>query len=271
MITADFHLHSDFSSDCNTKMEDMINQGIKLGLKTLCFTDHMDYDYPFKYEYSFNLDPSKYWDKLQNMKEKYKSQIEILSGIELGIQPQVIDDMEALVSTYPFDFVIGSVHVVNNIDPYYPIYWEDKTEEEGILHCFKTIKEGCESINGFHICGHIDYIFRYAPSSKIAYKGYSYPYYADAIDEILKTILIHGKGIEVNTSGYKYGLGHPHPKTEILKRYKELGGEIITIGSDAHKPEHIGHSFYQVEMLLKEIGYRYYTIFKEGKPIMVKL
>jgi histidinol-phosphatase (PHP family) len=205
------------------------------------------------------------------MKEKYKSQIEILTGVELGIQTHVIDRMETLVNTFPFDFIIGSVHVVDHIDPYYPEYWENKTEEEGILRCFKAIKEACLSFHGFHVCGHIDYIIRYAPSSKIQYKEYSYPYYSDVLDEILKTLLEHGKGIEANTSGYKYGLGHPHPKTEILKRYKELGGDIITIGSDAHLPEHLCYDFDRIAQLLKDIGYKYYTTFKEGKPLMEKL
>jgi histidinol-phosphatase (PHP family) len=271
MITADFHVHSNFSSDGKASLEDMIGQGIRLGLKTLCFTDHMDYDYPSEYKYSFQLEIEDYLQKLELMKEKYKSQIEILTGIELGIQPQVIDRMNELVSKYSFDFIIGSVHVVDQIDPYYLKYWENGSEEDGIIKCFRAIKDGCESYSGFNVCGHIDYIVRYAPSTKLKYNEYSYSYYADVLDEILKTLLKHGKGIEVNTSGYKYGLGHPHPKTEVLKRYKELGGEIITIGSDAHLPEHLCFDFERVTALLKSIGYRYYTIFKEGKPIMKKL
>lgn len=271
MITADFHVHSDFSSDGKASMEDMIAHGIKQGLKTICFTDHMDYDYPKISTYNFELEIEDYLKKLQTMKERYKSQIEILTGIELGIQPQVIDRMNELTSKYAFDFIIGSVHIVDQFDPYYPQYWENKTEEEGILRCFTAIKEGCESFQGFNVCGHIDYIFRYAPSSKAQYKEYPYSYYADVLDEILKTLIKNGKGIELNTSGYKYGLGHPHPKTEILRRYKELGGEIITIGSDAHLPEHLCYDFNRATNLLKDLGYQYYTLFKEGKPIMEKL
>ncbi|NLJ96720.1 MAG: histidinol phosphate phosphatase, partial [Clostridiales bacterium] len=167
--------------------------------------------------------------------------------------------------------VIGSIHLVDHIDPYYPQYWEERTEEEGILRCFETIKECCSLYQGFDVCGHLDYIVRYAPSSKAQYKEYPYSYYKDLLDEILKTLLSHGKGIEINTSGYKYCLGHPHPKKEILKRYKELGGEIITIGSDAHKPEHLSYDFSKAKELLKSLGYKYYTTFKAGKPTMIKL
>lgn len=271
MIAADFHVHSEFSSDGKSTMEEMLKRGIELGLETICFTDHMDYDYPSGYKYSFVFEPEDYIEKLELMKEKYKDKIEILTGIELGIQPQVIGRMNELVSKYKFDYIIGSVHVVDYIDPYYPEYWVDKTEEEGILRCFRAIKEGCESFNGFNVCGHIDYIIRYAPSTRIEYKEYSYPYYADVIDEILKALIGSGKGIELNTSGYKYGLGHPHPKTEIIKRYKELGGEIITIGSDAHLPEHLCFDFDRAADLLKSLGYDYYSVFREGKPIMKKL
>ena len=94
------------------------------------------------------------------MKEKYKSQIELLTGIELGYQPHVIE-YECPSKGYNFDFVINSVHVLDNYDPYYPTYWEGKTEEEGILKCFETIKS-CESFTDFNVCGHIDYIVRYA-------------------------------------------------------------------------------------------------------------
>ncbi|HPU63771.1 MAG TPA: histidinol-phosphatase HisJ family protein [Mobilitalea sp.] len=271
MITADFHVHSDFSADGKARMEDMIKQAIKSGLKTICFTYYMDYDYPKNYGFTFEFDPEDYFNKIELLKEKYKSRIEILAGIELGLQPQVTDAMSRLINAYPFDFIIGSVHVVDHMDPFYPHYWEQISEKEGIYKCFKTIKECCEIYNGFNVCGHIDYIIRYAPSSKVNYTEYAYSDYADIIDEILKTLLKHQKGIELNTSGYKYGLGHPHPKTEILKRYKELGGEIITVGSDAHKPEHLCYDFDRAEALLKELGYKYYTVFREGKPVMVKL
>lgn len=271
MITADFHVHSVFSSDGKAGMEDMINQALKLGLKTLCFTDHMDIDYPKIYGPDFEFDVEAYFKTTESLKEKYRSQIEILTGIELGLQLHVTDSMDRLINSYPFDFIIGSVHVVDRMDPYYPHYWENKSEKEGIYNCFKTIKECCEFYRGFHVCGHIDYIVRYAPGSKSQYKEYSYLDYADIIDEILKTLLEHQKGIEINTSGYKYGLGHPHPKTEILKRYKELGGEIITVGSDAHMPEHLCYEFDRAETLLEELGFKYYTVYREGKPVMIKL
>ena len=95
--------------------------------------------------------------------------------------------------------------------------------------------------------------------------------YRDIIDLILKNLIEKGVGIECNTAGFKYGLGHPHPTEEILGRYRELGGEIITLGSDAHSPEHLGFAFEKAADILKNCGYRYYTIFENRKPNFLKL
>lgn len=296
MIIADYHVHSDFSSDSTAPMEQMIEMALRLGLKKLCFTDHMDIDYPHSADgYSFVFNLGEYTKKLEELKEQYKNRLEILIGIELGLQPHIPDKMKALTDSYPFDFVIGSSHVVNHIDPYYTAYWEGITEEEGVMRYFESIIDNCKVFQDFNVYGHIDYIVRYTPSMSVykkymmdqqsgkdaaatnrasntpVYQEYSYEKYADILDVVLKTILSYQKGIEINTSGLKYGLGHIHPKTELLKRYKELGGELITIGSDAHKPEHLAYEFEQTAALLRSLGYRYYATFVKGKPVMEKL
>ena len=91
------------------------------------------------------------------------------------------------------------------------------------------------------------------------------------MDEILKTLVSMGKGIELNTAGLKYGLGWAHPHPEVLKRYRELGGEIITVGADAHAPEHVGFAFEKVPQILKDAGFIYYTVFRKRKPEFIKI
>ncbi len=274
MIIADYHVHSDFSGDSQAPMEQMIERAIQLGLKKICFTDHMDYDYPHQNDISFVFDPEEYVPKLQKLKEQYSKQIEILTGIELGLQPRpaVKEYYEFLHSKYSFDFAIGSTHVLDDVDPYFPVFWEHRTKDEGLRAYFQSHIDNCKLFKDyFNIYGHLDYIIRYAPTSDGKKADYSYLDYADLLDEVLTTIINCGKGIEVNTAGFKYGLGYPHPKTEILKRYLELGGEIITIGSDAHKPEHLCYDFNLVPELLKDLGYTYYATFVQGKPIFEKL
>ena len=100
---------------------------------------------------------------------------------------------------------------------------------------------------------------------------HTYHKYSDVIDEILKTLIQKGKGIEINTGGFKYGLGHPNPTEEILFRYHELGGEIITVGSDAHTPEHVGYAFDRVPEILTRAGFRYVTVFQNRQPVFIPL
>lgn len=272
MITADYHVHSNFSSDSKTPMELMIERAIKLGLKKLCFTDHMDYDYPPTSDYTFVFEIEQYKEKIHELKEKYQSTIDILTGIELGLQPHLSEKLAELVKSQSFDFIIGSSHLVDRDDPYYPEHWHNKRFEDVVRRYFTSIIENCKAFHGFHVYGHLDYIIRYVPKTDSIKKvTYSYADYSDVLDEVLHTIIYYGKGIEVNTSGYKYGLGVPHPNIEVIKRYKELGGEIITLGSDAHKPEHLCYEFHRAGELLKSIGYRYYATFVHGKPIYERL
>lgn len=272
MIIGDYHVHSDFSGDSKASMESMIERAIELGLKKICFTDHMDYDYPHKGDISFVFDPKPYVQKLQLMKEQYQNRIEVLTGIELGLQPQAEEAIQKLMKEYTFDFVIGSTHVVDYVDPYFPEYWEHRTKEDGIRDYFRTIIDNCKRFHEyFLVYGHLDYIIRYVPTADEKKADYFYEEYQELLDEALRTILEYQKGIEVNTAGLKYGLGYAHPKAAVLKRYLELGGELITIGSDAHKPEHLCYDFQLMPDYLRNLGFKYYSTFRNGKPIYEKL
>lgn len=268
MITADYHLHTYFSSDSDTPMETMIEQAIQLGLTQICFTDHMDYDFPKKYEMDFQFDIDAYCKKIETMQQLYGTEIKILRGIELGLKPTITEKLHHLLNQYSFDYVIGSSHLVNDIDPYYNEFWLNQTKEEGILNYFQSIIENIHAFSNFDTYGHIDYIIRYAPDKN---HDFTYKKYADILDEVLKTIIQIGKGIEINTAGYKYGLGHPNPQEDIITRYFELGGTYITIGSDAHKPEHMAYDFEKTRLLLLSLGITKYAVFEKRKPILLPL
>ncbi len=263
----DTHMHCHFSGDSDTSPEDMIKTSIEKGLNGICFTDHLDYDYQ-EQPGMFDLDVDSYYKEIISLQDKYKSVLPINFGIEMGLQPHVVEKNNKITKKYPFDFVIGSSHVVHGIDPYYPNYYEGKTEDEAYLEYFESILENIATDADYDVYGHLDYVVRYGPHKN---KYYSYEKYADIIDEILRQLIRHGKGIEINTAGFKYGLNHPNPTEEILHRYKELGGEIITIGADGHKPEHIAFDFDKVPDILKNAGFKYYTVFKERKPEFISL
>lgn len=268
MIYSDFHFHSTHSGDGEASMVDMIERGIGLGLKILCFTEHMDYDYDPQCDVNFLLNTEDYWKEFLHYREVYKDRIDLRFGVELGLQPHLAERHEKYLKEYPFDFVIGSSHLVHGIDPYYPKFFQNRDENDCYLEYFESILENIEAFQGFDVYGHIDYIVRYCPSRK---ENYSFREYWDTIDEILKRLISIGKGIEVNTGGFKYKLGHPNPHEKILKRYKELGGEIITVGSDAHTTEYLGYEFSRTCEILKDAGFRYYTVFKDRKSEFLKL
>ena len=133
---------------------------------------------------------------------------------------------------------------------------------------FREMTECVRKIKDFDVLGHLDYVVRYG---KYQEKEYSYQKFSDEIDELLQAVIETGRGIELNTAGIKYGLPFAHPHPDVLKRYRELGGEIITVGSDAHQPKHVGYEFGQAEEILTACGFKYYTEFKSRKPVFKQI
>ncbi len=263
----DTHMHSYFSGDSEASPRDMIESAIKKGLSGICFTDHLDLDYRETPGY-FDLNFEGYRKEIFALKKEYAGCFPVLWGIELGLQPHTAPENNRITASYPFDFVIGSSHLVDHMDIYYPSFYEGRTERTAYRRYFESILENLATDVDFDVYGHLDYVVRYGPNKN---QSFSYEKYADLIDEILRTLIKKGKGIEMNMAGFKYGLGHPNPTEDILKRYCHLGGEILTIGSDAHKPEQIAWDYHKVPDLLKNAGFKYYTVFRQRKPEFIRL
>lgn len=277
MIQADMHMHTWFSTDSEACPRDMADEAVRKGLKTICFTDHFDKD-DLEWGEEGIFDVDAYFVEMQKLQEEYAGKLNIRIGIELGLRTYLKDYYEELTKKYPFDFAIGSVHNVpykkdaeGNIlytDPAAEKLFTDRTDKEAYRLMMETTLENVRTSECFQTLGHLDYVVRYGKSRE---KEYSYTDYADIIDEILKLLIEKEKGLEVNSAGLKYGLPFAHPHPDVLKRYRELGGEIITIGADAHKPEHIAYDFAKAEEILKSCGFKYYTEFFEQKPVFKQL
>lgn len=263
-ILSDYHVHSNHSTDSTELMENHILRGIELGLKNICFTEHHDLDFPedpqHPGEVAFNLNADSYLYELLGLREKYASKINVLFGVEIGVQPHLRRELAVFAKSHEFDFIIASTHLVNHQDPYYPAYFEGRNEEDAYREYFGELKKSLDMFSNFDVWGHLDYIVRYGQNKDA---DYSYDKYKDIIDPILEKILDMEKGIEVNTGAIRHNLKELNPCKDILKKYRQLGGEIITVGSDAHDASHLCDGFNIVEDYLLDCGFKYYTTFEK--------
>lgn len=275
MIKADYHFHSAFSTDGVSDLEEMVLSGIEKGLKYMCITEHMDYDsamskdervmaeYPDA-EKPFVCDTKAVYGRFCSLRNKYRDKISLKFGMELGLHPRLAEYYRGYVKEYPFDFLIGSSHEVYDRDPYYPEYLKDRNAVEAYRDYFKYELLCARELKGcFDVYGHIDYALRY---NRPADYVFDYGEYADIINPLLETIISNGSGIELNTGGFSYFQDNPNPHRDIIKKYKKLGGEIITIGSDAHRIQDVARSFRLAEAVLSECGFKFYTVFENRKP-----
>ncbi len=273
MITADQHTHCNFSTDSDSTPESMIQGATKKGITHLCLTDHMDLDYPGttkeKPLFEFNMDD--YFSTLSPLKEAYEDKLFLGIGIELGLRPGRDDlnkQMHEILSEHAFDFVLGSVHLLDNDDPYYESYWTNRSAKDVLTKYFNDMLISIHEYDNFDSLGHLDYLIRYIPPF-CGEKDYVYKEYAEVLDEIFRLLIDKKKALEINTAGLIKGLPCFHPKLEVLKRYMELGGELLTIGSDGHSPDKIATEFKKTEEMLRSINVSGYYIYKNRKPEFV--
>lgn len=254
----DYHLHSNFSADCDTPIEATIEQAIEVGLREICFTEHIDIDYPDP-TINFELDLPAYNRKLTEVQKMYNDQIRIKKGVELGLQPHQVEDYKSLMNEEIFDFVICSMHTADKKDLHSGNFFADKTIEDAYEQYYKELLYCVQHFKDYNVLGHLDLVKRYT-------KQQSERDFQAIITEIFKVIIPDGKGIELNTSGFRYGLGSGMPSADILKLYRDMGGEILTLGSDSHVASTVAYQFPESLELLKSLGFNYIATFDRGQP-----
>ena len=291
-IIPDYHLHSEFSADCDTDINEIIAKAQSLGKNSICFTDHNDLDFPDTPDkIIFDLEINDYINTLSELRDKLAKEngFDLRIGVEQGVMPSTCNPLNSYTAEHPgLDFVICSSHVVDGIDPYYPELWvypdgTIKNPEKMYQIYFEEMLYNVQNFHDYNVYGHIDYVFRYGPdpsapgaegfqkiNSEIFEKIY-WKKYEELFHEILKTIIDDGKGIEINTGSLYRGMDYMHPHSLILKMYKELGGEILTFGSDAHDLDHIGYGFEEAADYAKKLGFKYFCAFKNMKPEFLPL
>lgn len=283
-MLADYHVHTEFSNDSIYPMEEVVKDAISLGIKDICFTDHVDYgpyrdwDDPRGIKYRpgdegepeqvalTNVDYGKYFSMIEKLREKYKDKIAVKAGMEFGVQTHTIPEYEKLFRSYPFDFIILSIHQAGDQEFWTNEYQSGRTQQEYNEGYYKELLFVVQNYHNYSVLGHMDLIVRYD-----SYGVYPFEKLKPLLTEILKTVIADGKGIEVNTSNHRYGLSDMTPSRDILKLYKELGGTIITIGSDSHKKEHLGAYIDWAKEELRKLGYTQFCTFEKMQPIFHEL
>lgn len=255
MKRIDYHTHTIFSIDAKSHPEEHIKEAINKGLEEICFTDHND----FMPNGLWVLECDKYFETLLPLKEKYKEQIKVKIGIEIGLDMLSKERTEQLVSQYPFDFVIGSIHTINLEDIALDEYFLGKTKQQIHTDYFNAMLECVKNFDCFDVLGHLDYVRRYGPYED---KSIDYDYYQDIIDEIFKTLISKDKGIEINLSGFKF-FDEGLPNYQQVKRFYDLGGRTITMGTDSHIYTDVGLHLDKAIEMYKDIGFKDVTTFTQ--------
>ncbi|MBP1919091.1 histidinol-phosphatase HisJ family protein [Youngiibacter multivorans] len=257
-MIADYHVHTSFSDDSVYPMEEVVRKAISIGLQEICFTEHVDHGVKTE----DNCDYPAYVKEFGRCSEKYGTEIGLKLGIEFGMQVHTIDQFQRDFDEYDFDFVIMSCHQVGDKEFWTKDFQKGKTQKEYNEKYYVEILKVIRTYKDYSVLGHLDMIKRYDDEG-----DYPFEKVEGLIREILETVIRDGKGIEVNTSSFRYGLNDLTPSVDILKLYRSLGGEIITIGSDSHAESHLGYKIGEVQGILKGLGFSHIHTFERMKPI----
>ncbi|MDR1573042.1 MAG: histidinol-phosphatase HisJ family protein [Clostridiales Family XIII bacterium] len=260
----DYHTHSSFSADSDEPLETMVRQAISRGIKEYAVTDHYDPNYRNEL-YNAEFDLASYTRELERIERKYGAKIRLRKGLEIGIQHDVTEDCIAMTGAYPFDFIIGSFHCAEGFEICDPAYLQDRTAEElyrgfygYMLQCLKIYKD-------YDVLGHLNVLDRYV--DRIPEDAA----YCDIAEDIVRLLVEDGKGIEINTSSFRYGMGErTTPTADMLRLYARMGGEIVTIGSDAHRARDVGFLYDRAVRMLRDAGLKYLATFENREVRFVK-
>ena len=263
----DNHTHSHFSPDSRMNLAQSLEKAASIPLAGISITDHLDIDAPGSKDF-FIFDPAKQQEEIDKYATIYPN-LKIFKGIEVGLQECCIEKIKEFTSKYSFDTVIASLHFIDNIDPYYGEYYIGKSKSQAYGRAYEVMHKCIIEYGDFDILGHFDYIARYAPYET---RDISYREFGDALDPILKFLAEEGKALEINTNTYRERNGYtPQLDLEILRRFKELGGEAISLGSDAHEPWRIAENFEKYTPIIEDCGFKWLVHFEKRKPVFNKI
>lgn len=259
----DYHMHSRVSFDGHDTGLVLANAAAAAGLKEICFTDHLDYD-PLGTMGCMAFDTAAYNAEYDHLEVPG---LKIRRGMEFGMTPDNAAQFQEDLKRRPFDFVLGSIHFVDDLDVYMEPWWRGKTVLQAEQRFLEATLECVKIHEDFDVLAHLTYIAK--THCHPAPRPVPYDIHREIVDEILRVLAAKGKGLEMNSSGVDR-CGGFLPTAEYFRRFKELGGEIVTIGSDAHRADRVGQYSFESCQILKDI-FGYVCTFKNRQPVFHKL
>lgn len=262
----DYHIHSNFSFDARSTIYEICKSAVEKGIKEIAITDHWEQGLEDENEGHYNADD--YYSELLKARELFGQNLIIKIGVEIG-QPQLsLKVSENLIKEIPYDYVIGSIHRAPVEIDLKDVDYTQYTLEDICDIYLNEIKKLVTAAD-FDCLGHLGLVRRYGFSHYN--RRITSMLHKELLQEILEKIIYRGKGLEINTSGLRQKSKEAMPGIDVLKFYKELGGEILTIGSDAHNHNDLGKGFQEAVQLAREVGFEYLTLFDQRKPKMIPI
>lgn len=265
MYLADYHTHTRFSPDARDSMTEMARAAIDAGMDEICFTDHVE---PLVWGSTEKREPydwSRLTADLQEAQREVGDRIRLRLGIELGDAEWYPEHVKTLLADAPdFDFVIGSIHILSRAyqgEDLYTYVPESEAAAQASLADYLTAVRELAELGGFTVLGHLTLPLRYLNEMR----GFHVCFdpYEEEIRAILRTLIENGRGIEVNVNRGNT----PLPDAKWLTLYRELGGELITLGTDAHSTAHAGRFIREGQELLRSCGFKRFCTFEKQSPI----
>ena len=262
----DYHIHTTYSPDSHTTMSEGVAQALRRGLTEVAFTDHVEWmpgDGATGY-----FRPVAYLDELERLRRAYAGRLSLLAAMEMGSPHRFPAEAERLAAAHPWDYILGSAHWVPRSDGSLARSWHREGFDEGLEAAYAAYFREVVALaeGGTYDClAHFDLVRR---NSWVLF-GLVMPLepYWESIEAALRAVIERGKGLEINTSALRRGLPTPLPAPEILRRYRELGGEIVTVGSDAHRVADVGADIRTGMRYAAEAGFRYVARFRRRRPV----
>jgi histidinol-phosphatase (PHP family) len=249
-IPFDYHMHSEASCDSHASMSQMCASAHQRGIPELAFTDHFDC-HPSDRCLGF-YQPDVYFDRLEAARAQFAPQgLTVRAGVELGEPHLFAAEQQPVVAAHPYDIVLGSLHWIGPDSVFDRVYFEQRTPRDAIEPYFVELAALARQ-GGFDVLAHPDLIKR---KSFEVYGRFDIAEWEDVVRPVWQACIEKGIAIEINTAGLRLPVKEAYPAPAALRWYREMGGELLTLGSDAHQPDHAGYSLQTAVQVARAAGF----------------